>query len=177
MKTKVLLIAVLLGVTTAVFAQPKEKDLNRSACGQKNELRADEQKGPEKGLGLTDEQKESFKQSRIALEKKLRPLRNELNEAEAHQKTLLDTDKPDLAAIDKNIEKIGGIKVEIEKLRTKNRLDMLAQLTDEQRLKFAAFREHFGHEKGKRGEPGEGRPEGGPESENGPEGGHGPEGE
>jgi Spy/CpxP family protein refolding chaperone len=81
----------------------------------------------------------------------VQPLRNELGEAEAHQKTLMTTEKPDLAAINKNIEKIGAIKIEMAKIHAKNRLDMRAQLTDEQRVKFDMQRE-----KRSRGE----RPEG-----------------
>ena len=84
------------------------------------------------------------------------PLRNELGEAEAHQKTLLSAEKPDLGAINKNIEKIGGIRIEMAEVQTKHRLEMRAQLTDEQRLKLELFkgklkqaRGHFGNRPGR----------------------------
>jgi Spy/CpxP family protein refolding chaperone len=145
---------VLLGLTTVAMAQPKEKEQGKSFKGQKHEMRMDDRKcDPENGLNLTDAQKEAFKQSRLAAQKQLQPVRNELGEAEAHQKTLVSAEKPDLAAINKNIEKIGGLKVEMEKIRTKNHLDMRAQLTEEQRLKFDNAKGkmmHDGAGKGKR---------------------------
>lgn len=144
MKTKVLMLAVLLGLTTVVVAQPKKNDQERPFRGQKSEMKIDERKGgPENGLSLTDAQKEAFKQSRLAAQKQVQPILNELGEAEAHQKTLMSAEKPDLAAINKNIEKIGNLKVEIAKIKAKNHVDMRAQLTEEQRLKFDAFKGHM----------------------------------
>lgn len=143
MKTKILMLAVLFGLTTVVIAQPKEKEQGKSFQGPEHEMRMDDRKGGlENGLNLTDTQKEAFKQSRLAMQKQLQPIQNELGEAEAHKKTLMSAEKPDLAAINKNIEKIGGLKVEMEKIRTKNHLDMRAQLTEEQRLKFDAAKGH-----------------------------------
>jgi Spy/CpxP family protein refolding chaperone len=144
MKTKILMLAVLLGLTTVVIAQPKEKEQGKSFQGPKHEMRMDDRKGgPGNGLNLTDAQKEAFKQNRLATQKQLQPIQNELGEAEAHQKTLMSAEKPDLAAINKNIEKIGSLKVEMAKIKTKNHLDMRAQLTEEQRLKFDAFKGHM----------------------------------
>ncbi len=144
MKTKVLFIAVLLGLSTALFAKPKEKEQVPAQPGPKHEMCMERRNaGPLAGLNLTDAQKEAFKQSHLTMQKQLLSLRNELGEAEAHQKTLMSAEKPDLATINKNIEKIGELKVEMEKIRVKNRLDMRAQLTDEQRLKFDAMKEHF----------------------------------
>jgi len=151
MKTKILMLAVLLGLTTVVIAQPKENVSEKSFRGPRHEMRMDgERRGPAEELNLTDPQKEAFKQSRLAMQKQLQPIQNELGEAEAHQKTLMSAEKPDLGAINKNIEKIGSLKVEMAKIRTKNHLDMRAQLTEEQRLKFDAFKGHMrGGEGGK----------------------------
>lgn len=152
MKTKILMLAVLLGLTTVVIAQPKEKEQGKSFQGPKHEMRMDDRKGGlENGLNLTDTQKEAFKQSRLAMQKQLQPIQNELGEAEAHQKTLMSAEKPDLAAINKNIEKIGSLKVEMAKIRTKNHLDMRAQLTEEQRLKFDAAKGHMRGGEGMKG--------------------------
>jgi Spy/CpxP family protein refolding chaperone len=93
-------------------------------------------------------QKDAFKQSMVAMQKQIQPLRNELGEAKAHQKTLVTTEKPDLSAINKNIDKIGALKIEIEKIQVKHRLDLRAQLTDEQKLKFDLQKGRMGHEKG-----------------------------
>ena len=54
----------------------------------------------------------------------------------------MTAEKPDLKDINKNIEKIGEIKVEMAKLQAKHRLEMRAQLNDEQRLKFDMFKHH-----------------------------------
>ena len=141
MKTKILMLAVLLGLTTVMIAQPKAREQGKSFQGPKHEMRMDDQKGgPGNRLNLTDAQKEAFKQNRLGMQKQLLPIQNELGEAEAHQKTLMTAEKPDLATINKNIEKIGNLRVEMAKIRTKNRLDMRAQLTEEQRLKFDAFK-------------------------------------
>jgi len=151
MKTKILMFAALFGLTSVVIAQPKEKEQGKFFQG-KHEMRMDDRKGgPENGLNLTDAQKDAFKQNRLATQKKLQPIQNELGEAEAHQKTLMSAEKPDLAAINKNIEKMGGLKVEMEKIRTKNHLDMRAQLTEEQRLKFDAFKGKMKHDGGSEG--------------------------
>lgn len=151
MKTRVLIIAVLLGLTTAVIAQPKENGTEKSVRGPKHEMRMNDERGPANGLNLTDAQKEAFKQNRLALEKALQPLRNELGEAEAHQKTLTTAEKPDMAAVNKNIEKIGALRVEMAKLQTKFHLEMRAQLTDEQRLKFDAFKHNRKEGRGMKG--------------------------
>ena len=149
MKTKVLMIAVLMGFTTLLMAQ-QENDQKQSFHGSNHEMRMNDERGPQ-GLNLTDAQKEAFKQSRLALQKLIQPLRNELGEAEAHQKTLTTAEKPDLAAINKNIEKIGALKMEMAKLQVKHRLEMRAQLTDEQRLKFDMHQGKMNRDRGPEG--------------------------
>lgn len=144
MKTKVLMIAVLLGLTTVSMAQPKEKEQPKAPFAPKHEMRMEHRNpGPGAALQLTDAQKEAFKQSRLVMQKQLLPIQNELGEAEAHQKTLMTAEKPDLAVINKNIEKIGSLRVEMAKIRAKSRLDMRAQLTEEQRLKLDAMKGHL----------------------------------
>ena len=56
------------------------------------------------------------------------------------KKTLTTAEKPDFAAINKNIDKIGAVRIEMVKIQTKHRLEMRAQLTDEQKLKFDLFK-------------------------------------
>jgi Spy/CpxP family protein refolding chaperone len=151
MKTKVLVFAMCMGFTTLLMAQPKENGTKNANRGPEHEMRMEERHGPGNGLDLTDVQKDAFKQSRLALQKQLQPLQNELGEAEAHQKTLMTTEKPDLTAINKNIEKIGGLKIEMAKLQAKNRLDMRAQLTEEQRQKFDMHHNNMRHGEGPEG--------------------------
>jgi Spy/CpxP family protein refolding chaperone len=151
MKTKVLVFVMCMGFTTLLMAQPKENGSKNPNRGPEHEMRMEDQRGPGNGLDLTDAQKEAFKQSMLAMQKKLQPIRNELGEAEAHQKTLMTAEKPDLDAINKNIEKIGSLKTEMAKLQAKNRLDLRAQLTEEQRLKFDMHRNNLRHGDGPEG--------------------------
>jgi len=155
MKAKILSLVLLMGLSAAVFAQKTENGPKNGMSGQDHQkMMKDSKRGPAEGLNLTDAQKDAFKQSRLDLQKQVQPLRNELGEAEAHQKSLMTAEKPDLAAINKNIEKIGSIRVEMAKIEVKHRLDMRAQLTEEQRLKFDMMKGKMGHEKGEMGEKG-----------------------
>lgn len=140
MKTRILALAVLMGLATSVMAQQNEKKDEKQNRGSNPEMRMHKQQGQPDALNLTDAQKESFKQSRLALEKQLQPIRNELGEAEARQRTLTTTEKPDMDAVNKNIDKIGALKTQMAKLQVKHHLEMRSQLTDEQRLKFDMFR-------------------------------------
>ncbi len=151
MKTKVLMLVVLMGFTTLVMAQPSENGSKKSVRGSGHEMRMNDQRGPGEGLDLTDAQKEVFKQSRLAMQKQLQPIRNEIGEAEARQKTLTTVDKPDMAAINKNIEKMGSMKTEMAKIQAKHRIEMRAQLTDEQRIKFDLYQSKMKPGKGPEG--------------------------
>jgi len=140
MKTRILALAVLMGLATGLMAQQKEKKDERAARGANQEMQKKNRETVQNAINLTDAQKEAFKQSRLALEKQLQPIRNELGEAEARQRTLTTTDKPDMDAINKNIDKIGSLKTQMAKMQAKHHIEMRSQLTDEQRLKFDMFR-------------------------------------
>jgi hypothetical protein len=77
MKTKVLMLAVFMGLTTVLAAQPNEKGEGKLRRGSNPEMRMDEQRGHENALDLTDAQKEAFKQSMLAMQKQLQPIRNQ----------------------------------------------------------------------------------------------------
>jgi len=137
MKTKILMLIVLMSCSAALIAQPADKDSKKSDRGQNKEMQMnDHQRGPKNGMSLTDAQRDAFKKSRLEMQKQLQPLRNELGEVKAHQKTLMTADKPDMNNINKNIDKLGSIRVEMAKIMVQHRLDMRAQLTEEQRLLF-----------------------------------------
>ena len=149
MKTKALMFTVLMSLSAVLVAQPVEQGGKKSFRGSDQVLLKERgQRGPAGGLNLTDTQKESFKQSMLAIQKQLQPIRNELGEAEARQKSLTNVDKPDMAAINKNIEKIGALKVEMAKIQVKHHLEMRTQLTEEQRLKFDLFKGRMMNDRG-----------------------------
>jgi len=83
--------------------------------------------------------------------KLIQPIQNELQEAEARQKTLTTAEKPDMGAINKNIEKIGQLKTDIAKIQAKQWIEMRAQLSDEQRMKFDMHHGKMKHDKGHKG--------------------------
>jgi Spy/CpxP family protein refolding chaperone len=164
MKAKILVMVMLMSLSAIVIAQtselvPKKQDMQRKEAEmQKKEIAMQRKaaamqrmQGAANGLNLTEEQRKSFKEGMIALQKQLQPLRNQIGEAEAHQKTLTTAEKPDLGAINKNIEKIGDLRVQMAKIQAKQRLEMRAQLTDEQRLKFDLFRDNMKNGKGPKG--------------------------
>lgn len=137
MRTKILMLLVVMGLSFAAMAQRTDKNSRKSFRGQDREMRMkDHQRDSGSVMNLTDEQREAFKQSRLDVQKKLQPLRNELGELKARQKTLMTSEKPDRRDIEKNIEKMGELKVEMEKIQAMHRLEMRQQLTGEQRLLF-----------------------------------------
>jgi len=138
MKARILGIVLLMSLSTVLMSQTTENGPKKESRGQNREMhmKDGEKRGPFKELNLTEAQKESFKQSRLALQKQLQPLRNEVGEAFAHQKSLVTAEKPDIDAINKNIDKIGSLRIEMAKIHVANLLEMRAQLTDEQRMKF-----------------------------------------
>lgn len=152
MKTKILMLVVLLSMSAVLVAQPADRGGKKSFIERDKVMHMNErQRGSGERMNLTAEQKEAFKKSMLEMQKQLQPIRNELGEAEAHQRTLTSTEKPDLGAINKNIEKIGSLKVEMAKIQAKHRFEMRAQLTDEQRLKFDAHKGKMMQNRGPKG--------------------------
>ena len=149
------MVVLLMTLTAVLFAQPGDiVPKVQGMPGRAVQMRGQHmnaQRGAANGLNLTDAQKTVFKASALSMHKQLQPLRNELGEAEAHQKTLMTAEKADLGAINKNIERIGGIRMEMAKIQAKNHVEMRAQLTDEQKLKFDLFKDKQRMGKGPKG--------------------------
>jgi Spy/CpxP family protein refolding chaperone len=180
MKTKILMLAAMLVMVLGVSAQQvrdvrmfrgmnlmrpdsdKLSDIRGFARMNMERQRRMNQEGLVRALDLNDDQIKAIKDIQLSMHKEIKPLQNQLGEAMAHQKTLLSSDNPNLNAINDNIEKIGQIKIDMAKTRTKYLLQMRSRLTDEQRMKLDLMREHHrkfgpGMNKGKGG-PGFGRP-------------------
>ena len=85
---------------------------------------------------LTDAQKKQIQDIRQEMEKAMIPLKAQLELKHAELKTLLVSDKPDKAAIDKKIDEIGAIRIQMGKKWIGNRLEIRELLTPEQRPKF-----------------------------------------
>lgn len=142
MKTSFFIIALMMSLSIGLMAQATENSPKKQTHGAGHTmLMPVGHRGHSGGLNLTDAQKLALKQSRMAMYKQIQPLKNELGEAMAHQKTLMSAEKPDLGAIDKNIDKIGDLRIRMARIKARQHLELRAQLTDEQRLKFDIFLE------------------------------------
>jgi len=85
---------------------------------------------------LSKEQSESIHklQLNVALDKF--PLENIVREKEAKLQTISTIKTPDIKEIEKQIEEIGAIKIQLAKLQASHDLDIRKLLNDEQRLIF-----------------------------------------
>lgn len=151
MKTRIIssaIIATLLISTTAI-AQPKQRmqqgnqdGADRRAMMMKKHQTM--QKG-ERQAFFTEEQKETMKKIHLETAKQVKPLKNELGELAAHQKTLTTSDNADLKAINKNIDKIAEAKAEVAKILAAQHQEIRSLLTEEQLLKFDSRKEQRGN--------------------------------
>jgi len=156
MKIRILTLAlVALFVTSAAWAQKPER--NQREPEQRERMMRPEQMAERVDNFFTKEQQEQVKTIRLETAKKVQPLRNQLNELEAHQQTLSTAEKTDMNAIYQNIDKISEIKGSIQKLMAKQHQDIRSLLTDEQKLKFDSMRGHM-RDRGDDGFRGQGAP-------------------
>ena len=139
MKRRILgmvIIAVVLISTTAIAQRPEPGRV----LGNRGEAQMQRNRNMNPRVQRTpffsEEQQEAIKNLRLETAKEMKPLRNKLNEMEAHQKTLTTADKADLNAIYKNLEEIGEVKTDIAKIQAKERQNIRSLLTEEQLLSF-----------------------------------------
>ncbi len=140
MKATFLSLALLLGLSLSVMSQPEDKgpkDFKEHGNSEWHPGKGGP-RNPFAEFHLTEAQLTQFKKSKMALEKQLQPLRNQLGEAMAHQKSLTTADSPNLDAINQNIDKVGVIRIQMAKLRITHLMEIRSQLNEEQRLKFDA---------------------------------------
>lgn len=94
-----------------------------------------ERKGPPKIPGLTEEQQEQMKAIHLEMEKAALPVRNQIGEKEARLKTLITAESYDEKAVNKTIDEIGALRVQVEKLRVAT-LQKAKQVLNEDQLLF-----------------------------------------
>jgi hypothetical protein len=107
---------------------------------------------------LSEEQKSMIKELHIAHYKETQPIKNQLQELKARQKSLSTADKPDIKAINANIDDITKLQNKLMKSRAAMHQQVRALLNDEQKMWFdqhgkrAEFQKgHHGMMRGKRG--------------------------
>ena len=139
----ILLLGLLfINTNTSIFAQvKKEKDKREEGKNvtedKKMMCSMDGEKGCCTGIkGLTDDQKLKMEKMETSHQKELLQLRNQKCEKESHLKTLEFSDNADLGAINKTIDEIGALKVDMMKKCAAHKQEVRKILTDEQRLQF-----------------------------------------
>lgn len=153
MKTKILSLVILavFAFSTSVFAQNQEGEKNQEH--RRMMMYRHKQMKKQHQSFFTEEQQETLKKMRLETAKKIKPIKNELNELNARQQTLTTVDKADINAINKNIDKMAKLKAEMQKIMAQQHQEIRAMLSEEQLLKFDAMknrRENRGHyQKGK----------------------------
>lgn len=91
----------------------------------------------ERGIpNLTADQKTKIQALRVAHQKEVTPLKNELAEKKAHLRTLETAEKSDKDAINKTIDEISTLQAKIMKLNASHRMAVASNLTDEQKVFF-----------------------------------------
>lgn len=100
---------------------------------------------------ISEEQKEQIKELKTDHMKEVLPLRNQVDEKEAHLKTLSTADKVDMAKINKTIEEIGNLKITIAKNRAAHKQKIRNVLNEDQRIVFDSMSMKRGPHKGREG--------------------------
>lgn len=144
MKNKTLGLFLIVAMFISGSAVAQNQRNQKKDMARMERQRTDRNLTPraERGNFFTDEQKKTLKEKRLEMAKQIKPLRNELGELEARQRTLSTQDKPDMKAIYKNIEKISDVKTEIAKILAKHNQDVREMLTEEQLQRFDAVKKH-----------------------------------
>jgi len=129
-------IALMLTGTGSLFAQPSKSEM------KKTEFHKEMHNGIP---NMTEDQKAKMKDLHVAFYKEVQPLRNQLGELKARQKTLSTLDNPDMKAINANIDEITKVMNQLMKSRAAFRQKVRALLTDEQKVWFDSHPMHKNH--------------------------------
>jgi len=142
MKTKILSIVIIASflVSTVSFAQVSQKGNEKSQQQKAMMKKKHAHQKNDFGKLFTEEQLETMKTYRFETAKKVKPLKNELRELAAHQRTLTTADNADLKAINSNIDKMMSIKTKIAKIMAEQHQKVRALLNEEQLLRFDSMK-------------------------------------
>ncbi len=135
MKKSVFILLTALFSGLMVFGQPgtgKGKGMGQGPCSKGSAMMPAEKMIPD----LTDSQKEKIKDLKVALLNETRPIQNQMRELGASYHTLITADNPDVAAIEKNIEKRSALRTSLMKSHAHFRVAVSELLTEDQRAVF-----------------------------------------
>jgi Spy/CpxP family protein refolding chaperone len=150
MKTRItsLLLIAIFAISATTFAQ-NTQEKKRSSEQREMMMKRDKQMKHSHDSFFTEEQRETMKTLRLEAAKQVKPLKNELNELNAKQQTLVTADETDFNAINKNIDKMADLKADIQKIMVKQHQAIRSMLSEEQKLKFDAMKMKKGSRDGK----------------------------
>lgn len=163
-KIKIVIMAIFIVAATNTWAQRQFNNQNQN-CPQysQNQNYNKQNNGNNKynnnqryyqNLELTDEQTNTINNLRLAHQKEMLPLRNNLNEKKARLNTLETAYPADIKAINQVIDEINNIKTNMAKLKAAHKQEIRKVLTDEQRLNHDSnknmYRGKHGNSKGKK---------------------------
>lgn len=121
--------------------------------GQRGQRKVECQKGER--CNLSDAQKEQMKEARTKYAKQTLDIKNELNELQAKQQTLVSAEKPNQSQVYANIDKMTALKKELHLQKLDMRMEMRSFLTEEQLLRADARPNHCkGMKQGRGGKKG-----------------------
>jgi Spy/CpxP family protein refolding chaperone len=86
--------------------------------------------------GLTEDQKTQIEKLRVVHMKEMQTAKNLVAENRARYQTLMTADKPDISAINKNIDEYSALQADMMKKQAAHRQEIRKLLNDEQRLIF-----------------------------------------
>jgi Spy/CpxP family protein refolding chaperone len=154
MKTRIasILMVTLFFISTALIAQPRNQGENWGQNQDREQMKqkrfAENKRMPQNFF--TEEQKETMKEMRLEMAKQIKPVKNELRELMARQKTLTTADKVDMKAINKNIDKMSDAKTEMAKIMAAQHQQVRSLLTEEQLIKFDSMKAKKGNKRGRK---------------------------
>lgn len=122
------MVAFLFAGSQILNAQPKNATPEKDNCAKCINGISD----------LTDVQKQKIEDLKLAHTKAMTGFKNQMNEKNAHLKTLQSADKADMAAINKTIDEISAIKADMMKTCAANKQSIRSLLTDKQKIIFDA---------------------------------------
>ncbi len=102
-------------------------------------------------LNLSDEQKEELKTLRLKHYKEIKPLRAEMGELQARQRTLMSQEEVDVKSVNKLIDEKTSLMNDMQKKKVNHQLAFREILTDEQQMMLDQKRMLGGKRKAGRG--------------------------
>ena len=123
----------LLYLMVSFILLPGEGQAQRPFRGEKRGMAV-----PEKGLRLTEEQREKLADMRLSLQKEIAPLRARMVALRTDLKLLLTAETPDMKKIEAKQKQISEVQSRIQLARLRHQLEVRALLTPEQRKLFDA---------------------------------------